>query len=727
MTNRPVSLALVWHMHQPFYKDLVTGEYFMPWVRMHAVKDYYDMVAVLDRFPDVHVTFNLVPSLLLQIEDYVHNNATDVLLDLTRKNPSDLTQAEKVSLLQYFFMANWETMVNPYPRYRDLLLKRGRFVSQAELAKVAKRFSPQELLDLQVWFNLAWFGFIYRHEDPVVKELLVKGKYFSSDDKKAVIQKQWEVMGKIIPKYKELSDRGQIELTTTPFYHPILPLLCDTNSAKEAMPLAKLPPSAFQHPEDAAAQISQAVDYFAERFGSKPAGMWPSEGSVSEAVIPLVARAGIKWLATDEGILERSLHKIEMRGRAMAAADLYQPYLVEHDGAEVAMIFRNHFLSDQIGFVYQRWAINDSLRDFASHLRNIRISLPDDGKNYLVPVILDGENAWEYYPDGGKNFLESFYQSLSDSKEIRTVRVSDYLKENPPQRKLTRLFAGSWINSNFKIWIGHDEDNLAWDYLNKARLALEPFKKEDQPVAWQELFIAEGSDWCWWYGDDHSSENDHLFDALFRKHLRNIYTLIGRVPPKYLDNPIKQMNAFVRPLKEPSYLINPVLDGEVTSYYEWLSAGVYDISKARGAMHQSETLLRDIHFGYSLTDLYIRLGLNISMYSEEAKTFSFAVVFTHQVDRKYEIGFDRTKGYFAAHLYRMENHAWVLDREMRCGIAKIIELGVPFAALGVKPNDRLEFVVVISKDGQEVERWPKGGGINVTVPSDTYEQEQWSV
>ena len=289
------------------------------------------------------------------------------------------------------------------------------------------------------------------------------------------------------------------------------------------------------------------------------------------------------------------------------------------------------------------------------------------------------------------------------------------MQENPPRRKLTRLFAGSWINSNFKIWIGHDEDNLAWDYLNKARLALEPFKKEEQPVAWQELYIAEGSDWCWWYGDDHSSENDHLFDALFRKHLKNIYTLIGRVPPKYLDNPIKQMSTLVRPLKEPTYLINPVLDGEVTSYYEWLSAGVFDISKARGAMHQIETLLRDIHFGYSLTDLFIRLGLNISMYSEEAKTFTFAVVFTHPVDRKFEIGFDRSKGYFT------------FDREMRCGIAKIIEIGVPFSVLGVKPCDKLEFVVVISKDGQEVERWPKGGGIYVTVPSDTYEQEQWSV
>lgn len=725
--RNPVSLALVWHMHQPFYKDLVTGEYVMPWVRMHAVKDYYDMVAVLDRFPEVKVTFNLVPSLLLQIEDYVSHNASDVLLDLTRKNPSDLTQHDRVLMLQYFFMANWDTMVNPYPRYRDLLLKRGRFVSQAELAKVAKRFSPQELLDLQVWFNLTWFGFIYRNEDETIKGLIAKGKYFSSEDKKTVIAKQWEVMGKVIPKYKELSQRGQIELTTTPFYHPILPLLCDTNVAKEAMPFMKSPPSAFQHPEDAIAQIQQAVDYFADRFGTKPVGMWPSEGSVSEAVIPLIARSGLKWIATDEGILERSLSKIEMRASTLAAADLYQPYLVEQDGEQVAMIFRNHFLSDQIGFVYQRWNVHDSIRDFSTHLHNIRISLPDDGKNYLVPVVLDGENAWEYYPDGGKSFLESFYANLAANHEVRTVRVCDYIKENPPQKKLSRLFAGSWINSNFKIWIGHDEDNLAWDYLNKARLALEPFTKADFPAAWQELYIAEGSDWCWWYGDDHSSENDALFDSLFRKHLKNIYTLIGRTPPKYLEMPIKQLSRPIRPLKEPAYLIEPILDGEVTSYYEWLSAGVFDISKARGAMHQIETLLREIHYGFSMSDLFVRLGLNISMYSEEAKTFSFAVIFSHPAEKKFEISYDPETKYFVAKFYKMDNH-WVFDREMRSfGIARIIELGIPFSYLEAKPNDAVEFVVVVYKDGQEVERWPKGGGINVSVPTDTYEQEQWTV
>ncbi|HVN67375.1 MAG TPA: glycoside hydrolase family 57 protein, partial [Candidatus Sulfotelmatobacter sp.] len=621
MSSRPINLAILWHMHQPFYKDLVTGEYVLPWVRLHAVKDYYDMAAIVERFPEVQMTFNLVPSLLAQVEDYVQNKVSDKFLAVTIKDPCDLTLDERIFILQNFFMANWDIMIAPYPRYQDLLLKRGRFVSSAELAKVARRFSPQELLDLQVWFNLTWFGFISRNEDPVIRELIKKGKYFTADDKRQVIEKQFEVMGRVIPKYRELQEKGQIELTTTPYYHPILPLLCDNTAAREAMPYIKLPDNIFRHPEDAAAQIKMAVDFHAQRFGRPPQGMWPSEGSVSEQVIPLVAGAGLKWLATDEAILERSVNKSEMRSRQLSAAELNQPYLVEHDGASVAMIFRNHFISDQVGFVYYRWRIQDSLTDFASHLNNIRVSLPEDGRNYLVAVILDGENAWEYYPGGGQEFLEAFYGRLAHDPMVRTVRVSDYLEQNPPQKKLNRLFAGSWINNNFQIWIGHDEDNVAWDYLGKARLALEGITPEQSPTAWQELYIAEGSDWCWWYGDDHSSENDAVFDALFRTHLQNIYSLLGRTPPKYLDEPIKRARV-VRPIKEPVYLIQPVLDGEITNYYEWLPAGHFDISKARGAMHQIETLLRELFYGFSLTDLYLRLDLNATLIGGEIEKFS---------------------------------------------------------------------------------------------------------
>lgn len=712
-------------MHQPFYKDLVTGEYVLPWVRLHAVKDYYDMVAILDRFPEVKANFNLVPSLLLQVEDYVNNKVSDRFLDLTLRDPCDLSLDDRIFILQNFFMANWDIMIHPYQRYHDLLLKRGRFISHQELAKVAARFSPQELTDLQVWFNLTWFGFISRHEDPVVKGLIEKGKYFSAEDKRTVIAKQLEVMGKVIPKYRELSERGQIELTTTPFYHPILPLICDTNVAREALPYIKLPESAFQHPEDAAAQIRMAVEFHEQRFGCRPEGMWPSEGSVSEQMIPLVAKAGIKWLATDEAILERTLNKVEMRQRTLAAAEMYQPYLIEHDGASVAMIFRNHFISDQIGFVYYRWKIQDALTDFTSHLNNIRISLPEDGRRYLTSVILDGENAWEFYPGGGKEFLEAFYGRLAGDPQVKTVRVSDHLRENPPERKLHKLFAGSWINNNFRIWIGHDEDNQAWEYLNMARLALDG---SDNQTAWQELYIAEGSDWCWWYGDDHSSENDAVFDALFRKHLKNVYTLIGRKPPKYLDTPIKQISA-IRPIKEPVYLVQPVLDGEITNYYEWLPAGHFDINKAKGAMHQIETLLKGIYWGFSMNTLFVRLDVNFVLPIDEMRKFSFAVLATAPVERKAELVYDAENRRYDWRLLRpVDGHEYEPVKELTgFGVGRIIELGIPFADLEAKPGQKIEFVVVVYKEGQEIERWPRGGGITVAVPTETYREEQWYV
>jgi len=583
-------------MHQPFYKDLVTGEYVLPWVRLHAIKDYYDMVAILDDFKCIKQTFNLVPSLLEQLEEYVNGNAMDRHLEVTLKNPGDLSFDDKVFMLQNFFMANWDTMVNPYKRYYELLLKRGRFVTLPDIKSVAKRFTDGELLDLQVWFNLTWFGNIYKSKDQVINGLIEKGKNFTVEDKAALMAKQREVMSKIIPKYKELSEKGQIELTVTPYYHPILPLLLDTNSAREAMHNIKLPQNRFRHPEDAKYQIEEAVKYAKKIFGKPPAGMWPSEGSVSQDIIPLVSNAGIRWIATDEEVLSKSLGREVSKGRTLSSAELFKPYVIEKDNCKLDIIFRDHNLSDLVGFTYSKWDPRDAASDLIMHINNIRNSLPDDGKNYLVSIILDGENAWEYYKNNGWDFLCALYEKLSSEPNIRTVRVSDFLDENPPADKLHHLFSGSWINHNFRVWIGHEEDNAAWDHLARARLALENTHNMD-PLAWKELYIAEGSDWCWWYGDDHSSENDETFDMLFRKHLKNIYHLIGKPYPQNLDVPIKQRPA-IRPIREPAYIVTPVLDGEITNYYEWLSAGYYDIGKLKGAMHQAETVIKGIYYGF---------------------------------------------------------------------------------------------------------------------------------
>ncbi|MEK7376635.1 MAG: glycoside hydrolase family 57 protein, partial [Candidatus Margulisiibacteriota bacterium] len=585
-----LSVAFVWHMHQPFYKDLVTGEYMLPWVRLHAIKDYYDMAAYLDDFPTIRSTYNVVPSLLTQIEDYADGTARDKYLELSLRFPQDLSSDEKIFILKNFFMANWNTMIQPYPRYADLLLKRGRFVTLEDIADVSKRFSNREIFDLQVWFNLAWFGAIYKEKDETIKGLIQKGKNFTEEDKKNLIEKQMEVMRLVIPKYKNMQEKGQIEISVTPFYHPILPLLCDTESAREALPGIILPRKSFKHPEDAKHQIETAVEYYEKKFGIKPAGMWPSEGCVSEDIIPLVAGAGIKWMATDEQVLAASL------SRRPSASELSSPFAVKKDSKELSIIFRDQRLSDDLGFVYAKWNPADAAADIVGKLRGIADMLENDNRRHMVSIILDGENAWEYYRDNAKQFFSSIYGMTAADPALETVRVKDFIEQNKPFDKLHRLFPGSWINHNFAVWIGHAEDNKAWDYLSDARAALLESKNAPKE-AYDELYIAEGSDWNWWYGDDHSCDNDEDFDLLFRKHIMNIYKLIGRDHPMQLETPIKAAKS-VKPTREPVYLIGPKIDGEVTNYYEWLSAGLYSIDAVRGAMHQSETIVKNIYYGF---------------------------------------------------------------------------------------------------------------------------------
>ncbi len=725
MSKRPLNIAFVWHMHQPFYKDMVSGEYVLPWVRLHAIKDYYDMAAILDNFGGIKQTFNLVPSLLEQMEEYAGGTAVDRHLKVTRKKASDLAYENKVFILQNFFMANWETMVNPYKRYQELLLKRGRFVTLDEIKSVAKRFTDQEFLDLQVWFNLTWFGHIYKTGDDVIKGLLEKGRNFTEEDKDALIQRQMSLISAVMPKYRELQQKGQIEITVTPYYHPILPLLMDTNSAKEALPSIKLP-NRFRHPEDAAFQVNEAVRYMNERFGAPPCGMWPSEGSVSEDIIPVICDAGIKWIATDEEVLFKSLGRADLRGRGVSSQELFRPYLLRRGDRSLNVIFRDHNLSDLIGFTYSKWDPRDAVSDFMTHLNNIKISLPDDGKNYLVSIILDGENAWEYYRNNGWDFLSGLYDRLSNDGGFKTVRVCDYLAENPPEKALSHLFSGSWINHNFRVWIGHEEDNKAWDYLSSARLALESSQPHDK-TAWKELYIAEGSDWCWWFGDDHSSENDETFDLLFRKHIKNIYHLIGKPYPHYLDVPIKQIKA-ISPTREPAYIIKPVLDGEITNYYEWLSAGYYDIAKLKGAMHQSETLIREIYYGFDADNLYVRLDLSLELTDAEARKFSFNIVLLHPHNYKIKASYKAEKQGFDLEVFRLEDDHWNFVKSLdSVGAKYVLEMGVPFAEIEAAPNDGIQFVAAVEKDNQELERWPRGGSINFAVPAADYEEKQWSV
>ncbi len=514
-------LAFIFHMHQPYYRNLLTGESPSPWVRLHATKDYSDMVLILEKFPKIKQVFNLVPSLLEQIEDYAKDELKDYYQLLSYKKIDELTPAEKDFIYHNFFKINPEKVIFLFPRYYQLYLK---MVNE-------ESFSNQDYLDTVVWFNLVWIDPYFRQNIPQLKELVRKARFFSEEDKITVLEIQKKIVADTICVYKKFSESGQIEISITPYYHPILPLLYNTKTALDANPKTAIPKEKiFHYPQDAQAQINNAVKFFKERFGRAPAGMWPSEQAVSQHILPFIAQAGINWIVTEEALLFKSLR------RRRTGKLLYQPYLLEVKGERLNIVFRDRNLSDMIGFVYHRWRTEDAVNDFMYHLENIAKSF--GSQDCLVSIAMDGENAWEYYLNDGHNFLQALYERLSEAKFLKTTTISEYLNTHPAKSALKKLKPGSWINCDFTKWIGNPYKNKAWGYLTDARKILQQIKdtlpEEKQALAWKQMYILEGSDWFWWYG-----EQNPEFDMLFRMHLSGFYRIIGQEVPAYLNSPLE--------------------------------------------------------------------------------------------------------------------------------------------------------------------------------------------
>src|SRR5258706_13061810 len=463
-----IRLIILWHMHQPFYKDLVTGEYRLPWVRMHALKDYYGMVKLLDEFPTVHQTFNLVPSLLTQIEDYASGAAHDPFLDVAAKPAGDLTREERSFALQYLFQANATTMIARYPRLAELW-ERARSFGH-DIARAAAAFSEQDLTDLQVLSQVAWFDEFFLAE-PEIAALVRKGRDYSRAEQQSVFEKQREFMARVLPAYRSAAERGLIEISASPFYHPILPLLCDTNVGAVSSPGLPLPGKRFRHPEDARAQLERGLELHRGLFGKPPRGVWPSEGSVSDEAIAIAHELGVEWMATDEGVLGRSLatyfqRDSEQRLAPAAATKLYDIYRYEHEGAAMNMVFRDHALSDLVGFVYSGMPAAEAAHDL---IRRIKESAhKSEKKDPVVSIILDGENAWEYYPRSGREFLRRLYDELAHDGEIEAVTGTEAIARHTQFAPLRGVAPGSWINANFNVWIGAPEDNRSWELLADA-------------------------------------------------------------------------------------------------------------------------------------------------------------------------------------------------------------------------------------------------------------------
>jgi alpha-amylase/alpha-mannosidase (GH57 family) len=738
-----IRLVLLWHMHQPFYKDMVTGEYRLPWVRLHALKDYYGMVKLLEEFPRVHQNFNLVPSLVSQIEDYVSGAAHDPFFEVVSKPAADLTSAERQFALRYLFQANPVNMIGRYPRYRELWERYRAVCHRPEGPE--SHFVTRDYADLQVLSQLAWFDEYFLAE-PDIAALLHKGEDFTGEDRQLVIAREKESLAKVLPAYAEAARRGSIELSTTPYYHPILPLLCDTNVGAQSSPGINLPTRRFRRPEDASVQIQRALDSHQALFGARPKGLWPSEGSVSEEVLKLACREGIEWVATDEGVLGRSLDTNFGRSPAGQldrdkAGRLYNLYRYEKGETRMHLLFRDHQLSDLIGFVYSGMGANEA----ASHLmQNIKTSaqpILQQGKDAVVSIILDGENAWEYYPQSGREFLRRFYDALQRDSQIEPVTISEAIARHKPSDcgRLHRLVPGSWINGNFNVWIGSPEDNRSWDLLAEARDYYDRHSQrvsaKQRHLAWNELLVAEGSDWNWWYGPEHHSANDRDFDELYRKHLSNVYHALEGVPPEELSTPI--ISGVARPSYVPqTAYVRARVDGLVSGYFEWMGAASYTSDQRTTTLHGKQFLLDAVYAGLDADsisgrlDFYdglrpdgaYRLVVNIDVRSagrdNKAPLESYRLIVDVQgaqvqkwalsngEERRKLASFSRQNGKAATH-------------GVEVALDQIFEFRIPFALIGAGQGSRIRLRFAIWRDHLPVDSLPLEGWIDLfAVPEE---------
>ncbi|MGA8620008.1 MAG: glycoside hydrolase family 57 protein [Candidatus Sulfotelmatobacter sp.] len=605
-------LIFLWHQHQPFYKDLVTGEYRLPWVRLHALKDYYGMVKLLDEFPNVHQNFNLVPSLITQIQDYVAGTAQDPFLNMAAKPAKELSQKERLFALQYLFQANPSNLIGRYPRYWELREKFREHGYSTE--KAEKYFEPQHFTDLQVLSQIAWFDEFFL-EDKDVATLIKKERNYSLEDQSFVIARERELLAKVLPAYADAAKKGSIEISATPFYHPILPLVCDTNAGAVSSLGLPLPQNRFRHPEDAREQMVRALDLHQQVFGVRPRGVWPSEGSVSEEVLAIAHSLGIQWMATDEGVLGRStgvFFQRDSNGRLPAHLGdrLYNIHRYERANTVMHMVFRDHTISDLIGFVYSGMDPKDAAPHLLHNIKEAAQPVLAQGRDAVVSVMLDGENAWEYYPKSGREFLRRFYDALERESGLEAVTVSEAIAHHRNVVPLPSIVPGSWINANFNVWIGAPEDNRAWDYLYHAREFYGQHSSKaseaQRKLAFEEILIAEGSDWNWWYGPEHHSANDRDFDELYRRHLANVYQALGASPPDYLLQPITAGE--VRPAFTPqTAYIHPRVLGDKIRYFEWMGAAIFTADQRPGAMHGKKYLLDSVYAGIDSSFVYGRL------------------------------------------------------------------------------------------------------------------------
>lgn len=701
----PLKVCILWHMHQPDYRDPVSGQTLLPWTWLHAVKDYGEMLETIAE-TKARVTVNLVPTLLEQLERYSNGSDRDRWLELATQDPALLGENERQFIVEQFFSVNEETQILPHRRYLQLYRLRGSGVTPD-----ATEFGEQDLRDLQVWFLLAWTGSHLRRKAPIIAELLQQGESFSETQKKQLLDCCHAEVGRVIALHRKLEEEQQIEISVTPYAHPILPLLCDLQMARNPTPGLPLPGVDFRHPEDARLQVREGLRTADRILGKRPRGMWPAEGSVSEAAAELLHEEGALWAATDEDILARSLS-----GGLHDRRKLYRVYRYK----QLPLLFRDRELSDRIGFLYAAWETEEAINDLIKRLHLIARQNPGG----TVAIILDGENCWERYPDNGYPFLRDFYQTLQQDKQLEMCTIKEAIDSSEPT-PLEQLAAGSWIRSDFTTWIGHPEENLAWELLHQTRAEIidteieQALAHPEQPLPElvRELLRAEGSDWFWWFGDEHVTAQADIFDRLFRLHLESLYHLKGLPVPARLHQWIKPPISVVEGT-EPSACFTPQIDGRIGDYFEWLAAGHIDLS-AGGAMYASRESLQEIKYGYDRQQFYFRIDQTELLRHLCGDQGCFELRISGR--NLYHVNFTFSD---------QSVQVVVNGKNLGSGTAAcqhVLEIAVPISLLELAPDDQLNLSCHALQSGRENGRWPTEGSANFYYRGNALDADNWSV
>lgn len=660
-------VLFLWHMHQPAYFINEGGKhiYYLPWVLQHALKEYYEMPYMVSRYENVKVTFNLVPILLEQLLDYSEGKAECKFTNLALKSSDSLSEDEVKFILFHFFNISEKTRIKPFPRFYYLYRKRGKI---HEIDSKCRFFSLQDLRDIQFYWMFSAISPILVEKNSVLRELAHKKEKYSEEDKHILFQEIPGLIKQVIELYLSLHRGGRIEISTTPYYHPILPVLVNSTNAEVSNPYTRKPDFDIKEPDNARRHVSKAVSFLKDRLDVEVKGMWPAEGSVSQDTIEIYKENGIRWIASDEEILLKSL-------RTTDREVIFKPY--EINGLRI--FFRDRELSDRIGFTYSQKGEIESAMDMYEILKNY-----SKKEDRVVSIILDGENPWDSYANGGLKFLDTLYGLLNKCTRITTATFSDLLEEKATP--LHYLHPGSWIRGDFTTWVGHPEKNRAWKYLTAIKKEM---KDSTNPVAIEELMCAEGSDWFWWYGDDNFTIYFREFDELFRAHLMKAMEHANKKIPPFLEEPIKTEIQSVKPDTEAVSYINPTIDGIVENFYEYLGSGEFNVSTISiGQMKVKSYFLEKISFGFNESRLFLML-----------RPMPGRILDSVMVE--FEPG---------VHLDLNLKNNTCSEPSVDFMYVKVLEAAIPIALLG--EGEEYKFRLVVRGEGIE-ERYPRMGSFKI--------------